>query len=72
MVDISYFCIANHTNENVKLAENKKCPIQGLLPDGLIVSIYLTEWSTNLLRLLCWYYIKLGLKSQYQLCLLIC
>lgn len=43
MVDIKYFGIANPTNETLELAENKKCPIRGLLPEGLIVSIDLTE-----------------------------
>ena len=38
---IKYFGIANTRDENSKLAENKKCPIQGVLPDGLIVSIEL-------------------------------
>lgn len=40
MVDIIFSNNKLHKRDS-KLAENKKCPIQGLLPDGLIVSIEL-------------------------------
>lgn len=40
MVDIIFSNNKLHKRDS-KLAENKKCPIQGILPDGLIVSIEL-------------------------------
>lgn len=65
MVDIIFSNNKLHRRDS-KLAENKKCPIQGLLPDGLIVSIELDRVGLrNCFVMLPWYYIKLCLKSQY-------
>ncbi len=50
---IRYFGIANPTNETQNSLKIKNARFEVIHLDGLIVSIDLTEWSTDLFCLLC-------------------
>ena len=65
MVDISYFAIANPTNETRNSLKIKNARFEVIHLDGLIVSIELDRAVLrNCFVYYAWYYIKLEPKSQ--------